>query len=76
MLPKLNNIANIPIVKKQSPTLFVKKADKELWFAAILVNQKLTSKYEQTPTPSQPTNIKRKLLAVTSITIINVNKLK
>jgi hypothetical protein len=30
ILPKLHNIAKIPIVKKQSPTLLVKKADKEL----------------------------------------------
>jgi hypothetical protein len=43
---------NIPIVKKQSPTLLVKKAETELWFAAILVNQKLTKRYEQIPTPS------------------------
>ena len=43
---------NIPIVKKQSPTLLVKKADIELWFAAILVNQKFTKRYEQIPTPS------------------------
>jgi hypothetical protein len=76
MLPKLQSIANIPTVKKQSPTLLVIKADKELWFAAILVNQKLTKRYEQTPTPSHPTNINRKLLAVTSIIIIKVNKLK
>jgi hypothetical protein len=69
-------MANIPIVKKQSPTLFVNKADKELWFAAILVNQKLTSKYEHIPTPSHPTNINKKLFAVTKIIIINVNKLK
>jgi len=52
VLPKLQSIANIPIVKKQSPTLFVKKAEMELWFAAILVNQKLTNRYEQTPTKS------------------------
>ena len=44
MLPKDHNIANIPIVKKQSPTLFVKNADIELWFANIRVNQKLTSR--------------------------------
>ena len=55
---------------------FVKNADRELWFAAILVNQKLTKRYEQTPTPSHPTNISKKLLAVTRIIIINVNKLK
>ena len=67
---------NIPIVSKQSPTLFVKKAAKELWFAAILVNQKQTSKYEHIPTPSQPTNISKKLSAVTNIIIIKVNKLK
>jgi hypothetical protein len=48
---------NIPIVKKASPTLLVKNADNELWLAAILVNQKLTKRYEQAPTPSQPTNI-------------------
>ena len=44
MLPNDHKIANIPIVKKQSPTLLVKKAEIELWFAAILVNQKLTNK--------------------------------
>jgi hypothetical protein len=76
MLPKDHNVANIPIVNKQSPTLFIKKADIELWFAAILVNQKLTSKYEHIPTPSHPTNINKRLLAVTSIIIMNVNKLK
>ena len=48
----------------------------ELWLAAILVNQKLTKRYEHTPTPSQPTNISKKLLAVTKIIIIKVNKLK
>jgi hypothetical protein len=47
------------MVKKQSPTLLVKNADIELWFAAILVNQKLTKRYEQTPTPSHPTNINK-----------------
>jgi hypothetical protein len=30
MLPKDHSMANIPIVKKQSPTLFVKNADIEL----------------------------------------------
>jgi hypothetical protein len=43
-LPNDHKRANIPIVKRQSPTLLVKKAEIELWFAAILVNQKLTSK--------------------------------
>jgi hypothetical protein len=30
MFPNDHNIANIPIVKKQSPTLFVKNAEIEL----------------------------------------------
>jgi hypothetical protein len=76
MLPNDHNKANIPIVKKQSPTLLVKNAAMELWFAAILVNQKLTKRYEHTPTPSQPTNISKKLFAVTRMIIIKVNKLK
>jgi len=76
MLPKDHSIANIAIVKKQSPTLLVKKADIELWFAAILVNQKHTRRYEHIPTPSHPTNISNRLLAVIRITIMKVNKLK
>ena len=76
MLPKDHNVTIIPTVSKQSPTLFIRKADIELWFAAILVNQKLTNRYEQIPTPSHPTNINNKLFAVTNIIIIKVNKLK
>jgi len=44
MLPKQKNKINIPIVKKQSPTLFVKNADIELLLAGILVNQKQTNR--------------------------------
>lgn len=76
MLPKYHSMANIATVNKESPTLLVKKADTELWFAATLVNQKLIKRYEQTPTPSHPTNINKKLLAVTKIIIIKVNKLR
>lgn len=64
------------MVNKQSPTLLVKNAEIELWLAAILVNQKLTKRYEQIPTPSQPTNINKKLFAVTKTIIMKVNKLK
>jgi len=52
-------MANIPITTKVSPTLFVINAERALWFAAILVNQKHTKRYEQTPTPSHPTNISK-----------------
>jgi hypothetical protein len=41
--------------------------------ACILVNQKLISKKEHKPTPSQPTNICKKLLLVTRISIKKVN---
>jgi len=43
-LPKDHKIPNIPIVKKQSPTLLVNNAEIELWLAAILVYQKLTKR--------------------------------
>jgi len=42
--------------------------------AASLVNQKLIRRYEANPTPSQPTNICKKLSAVTRISIKKVNK--
>jgi hypothetical protein len=41
--------------------------------ACILVNQKLISKKEQSPTPSQPRNSIIKLSPVTKIFIKNVN---
>ena len=34
------------------------------------------SRYEQSPTPSQPTNISRKLFASTSVSIANMNRLR
>lgn len=42
--------------------------------AAILVYQKLINRYEHNPTPSQPINNCRKLLAVININMKKVNK--
>jgi len=73
-VPNVKNIAKKPIVKKKSPTLLVNIAFIALLTAAILVYQKCTKRYEQIPTPSQPINITKKLLPVTSININPVNK--
>lgn len=35
------------------------KAESKLWLAVILVNQKLTKRYKQTPIFSYPKNINR-----------------
>src|SRR6185503_18277552 len=40
------------------------------------VYQKPISRYEQTPTPSQPTNMRRKLSARTSVSIENMNRFR
>jgi hypothetical protein len=42
-------------------------------FACIRVNQKFIKRKEDNPTPSQPTNICKKLLEVTSMSIKKVN---
>lgn len=64
----------MPIIKKASAILFISIALKAALFAAILVNQKFINRYEQSPTPSQPTNNCNKLFEVTKINIKNVNK--
>jgi hypothetical protein len=43
-------------------------------FADILVNQKLISKYEHKPTPSQPKNSTMKLSDATKTSMKKVNK--
>jgi len=63
----------IPNNKKKSPTLLQITALIADLLACILVNQKLINKYEQKPTPSHPTTITTKLLAVTKINIKKVN---
>src|SRR6185312_3027573 len=57
----------------KSPIRFIIIALIAALLAWIRVNQKLINKYEQSPTPSHPTNICNKLFAVTKINIKNVN---
>ena len=57
-----------------SPTLFTTIAKIADLLACSLVNQKLISRYEHKPTPSQPMNNCNTLSAVTKINIKNVNK--
>lgn len=59
---------------KKSPTRFTNIAFIAALLAWILVNQKLINKKEDKPTPSQPTNICKKLLLETKISIKKVNK--
>jgi len=54
----------------------MKTAFKADLLAAILVYQKLISKKEQIPTPSQPQNIRIKLLETIKNNIKKVNKFK
>jgi predicted transcriptional regulator of viral defense system len=62
------------MIKKTSATLFIIIAFKAALFANTLENQKPINKYEQTPTPSHPKNIKTKLSAKTRTNIKKVNK--
>ena len=52
-------MANIASVKPKSPTRLTMKAFLPAWLALFLRNQKLISRYEQRPTPSQPRNSSR-----------------
>jgi hypothetical protein len=64
----------IPRPKPQSPTRFIIKALTAARLAVIREYQKLMSKNEHRPTPSQPKNNCRKLSAEISINMQNVNK--
>jgi hypothetical protein len=66
--------ALIPKANPRSPTLFTSIALIADFPACILVYQKLISKNEASPIPSQPKNITKKLSAVTKTSINPVNK--
>jgi hypothetical protein len=71
---KKKKVNSIPISKPKSPTRLKINAFRAALFACIRVNQKLISKYEHKPTPSQPKKICIKLSAVIKMNIKNVNK--
>ncbi len=68
------NITRIAKSKPKSPTRFTIIAFIAALLACIRVFQKLISKKEHKPTPSQPKNSCKKLLEVTNIIIKKVNK--
>jgi hypothetical protein len=56
-VPKLANIRNIATRNPKSPMRFTMNAFLPASALAFSLNQKPISRYEQSPTPSQPTNI-------------------
>ena len=66
-------MAKIPNAKPKSPTRLTNIALIAALLACRRANQKLISKKDDKPTPSQPTNICKKLLLVTKISIKKVN---
>ena len=72
-LPKTQNSAKNPTLKNISPTRLTVKAFMADLFAWIRVNQKLISKQDDTPIPSQPKNITKQLSPATSTSIKKVN---
>ena len=62
--------------KPRSPIRFITKAFLAALLYAVFLYQKPISRYEQRPTPSQPTNVMRKLLPRTSSNIKNTKRLR
>ena len=63
-------------MKPQSPTRLVTKAFLPARAADALVCQKEISRYEQVPTPSQPTNVTSRFSPSTSRSIEKANRLR
>ena len=75
-LPQNWNSSSTPRMKPKSPMRLTMNA----FFPASAADgrsyQNPIKRYEQRPTPSQPTNMSRKLFASTSTSIANVNRLR
>ncbi len=63
-------------MKPKSPTLLVTNAFLPATAAEGRSNQNEMSRYEQSPTPSHPRNVTRKLLPSTSISIEAAKRLR
>ena len=64
----------MPSRKPKSPTRLTRKAFRFAKMALGRVYQKPISRYETTPTASQPKNSCRKLFDITSISMAKVNR--
>src|ERR1051326_641736 len=71
-VPKMKNTPKMPSENPKSPTRLTMKALMAAALADGRSYQKPISRYEASPTPSQPKNICRKLSAVTSINMAKV----
>ena len=69
----LSNAPAIPSTKPKSPTRLTRNAFSPAKIAVGRVYQKPISRYDTTPTASQPKNSCMKLFAITSISIEKVN---
>src|SRR3954451_11500979 len=65
---------NIASMNPKSPTRFVTNAFLPATAAVLRSNQNDTNRYEQSPTPSQPRKVTRKLLPRTSTSIDAANR--
>ena len=70
------NSSSTPSTNPKSPIRLTMNAFLPASEADFLTNQKPISRYEQRPTPSQPTNITRKLAPSTSTSMKLANRLR
>ncbi len=75
-VPNVKNTRNIPRMNPQSPIRFVMKAFLPASDALFFSYQNPISRYEQSPTPSQPTNITRKLPPSTRVSMKKQNRFR
>jgi len=75
-VPKVVQIKNSPRRNPASPTRFTTNAFSAAAAAAGLSNQNPIKRYEQSPTPSQPTNKRRKLSAKTNRSMKKAKRLR
>ncbi len=73
-MPNVANATNIASMKPQSPMRLVTNAFFPALALASTVNQKEMRKYEHAPTPSHPTNVKRRLSDMTRMSIEKMNR--
>ena len=72
-MPKYISTSAIPSKKPKSPTRFTRNALRLAYIAVGRVYQNPISRYDTSPTASQPKNNWRKLLLITSMSIEKVN---
>ena len=74
IVPYIQKMVMMPSTKPKSPTRLTTKALMAAALAVGFLNQKPISRYEARPTPSQPKNSCMKSAAVTSASIMKVNR--